>query len=63
MHFYKVFELKCVFAVCVHNHPIMVKIHPVFICLNLLKSLPLSHIKPFSASCVTKVAPMIVDGQ
>ncbi len=30
MHFYKQFELKCVLAVCVHNHPIMIKIHPVF---------------------------------
>ncbi len=29
MHFYKLFELKCVLAVCVHN-PIMIKIHPVF---------------------------------
>ncbi len=29
MHFYKLFELKCVLAVCVHNHPIMIKI-PVF---------------------------------
>ncbi len=25
IHFYKLFELKCVLAVCVHNHPIMIK--------------------------------------
>ncbi len=30
MHFYKLFELKCVLTVCVHNHPIMIKIHTVF---------------------------------
>ncbi len=30
MHFYKLFELKCVLAVCVHNHLIMKKFHPVF---------------------------------
>ncbi len=24
MHFYKLFELKYVLAVCVHNHPIMI---------------------------------------
>ncbi len=29
-HFYMVFEIKCVLAVCVQNHPIMIKIHPVF---------------------------------
>ncbi len=23
------FELKCVLAVCVYNHPIMIKIHPL----------------------------------
>ncbi len=28
-HFYMLFEHKCVLAVCVHNHPIMIKIHPV----------------------------------
>ncbi len=30
IHFYMVFEHKCVLAVCVHIHPIMIKIHPVF---------------------------------
>ncbi len=44
MHFYKLFELKCVLAACVHNHHIMIKIHPV----DLLKSLPLSQIEPIS---------------
>ncbi len=30
MHFYKLFELKCVFgSVCTH-HPIVIKIHLVF---------------------------------
>ncbi len=27
---YKLFEHKCVLEVCVHIHPIMIKIHPVF---------------------------------
>ncbi len=26
---YKLFEHKCVLEVCVHIHPIMIKIHPV----------------------------------
>lgn len=30
MHFYKLFELKHVLAVCVHKYPIMIKNHPVF---------------------------------
>ncbi len=29
MHFYKLFELKCGLAVCVHNHPIMIFINLV----------------------------------
>ncbi len=69
MHFYKLFELKCVLAVCVHNHPIMIKIHPVFFFVsffNLIKSFPLSHIKPFSDACLcdvtqTQAPPTIVD--
>ncbi len=31
-------------AVCIHNHPIMIKIHPLF--FFLLKSLPRSQIEP-----------------
>ncbi len=27
---YKLFEHKCVLKVCVHIHPLMIKIHPVF---------------------------------
>ncbi len=27
---YKLFEHKCELEVCVHIHPIMIKIHPVF---------------------------------
>jgi len=29
IHFYMVFEHKCVLAVCEQNHPRMLKIHPV----------------------------------
>ncbi len=29
IHFYMLFGHKCVLAVCVHNHPIMIKIHPL----------------------------------
>ncbi len=32
---------------CVHNHPIMIKIHPVFFC-NLVKCFPLSQIEPYA---------------
>jgi len=34
MHFYKLFKLNCVLAVCVHNHPVMIKFHTVFFLLN-----------------------------
>ncbi len=54
IHFYKLFELKCVLAVCVHNHHIMKKIHRVFFFLNLVKSFPCDVTK-------TMTAPMIVD--
>ncbi len=37
INFNMVFEHKCVLAVCVHNHPIMIKIHPVLF-LNPHKS-------------------------
>ncbi len=46
---YKLFEHKCVLEVCVHIHPIMIKIHPVFF-LN-----PLSQIKLFWDSCQNDV--------
>ncbi len=66
MYFYKLFELKHVLAVYVHNHPIIIKIHPVF--FYLVKSFPLSHIKPFSDACLcditqTQAPPMIFDWQ
>ncbi len=50
IHFYMLFEHKCVLAVCVHNHPIMIKIHPVFFGLffNPDKWKPLSQIKLIS---------------
>ncbi len=35
MHFYMLFELKCVLAVCVHNHLIIIKIHKVFFFFKL----------------------------
>ncbi len=31
IHFYMVFGHKCVLAVCEHNHPTMIKIHPLLI--------------------------------
>ncbi len=65
IHFYKLFEHKCVLEVCVHIHPIMIKIHPVFFFLiPILKS-------PFSNQAVlgflsewhssVQAAPTIVD--
>ncbi len=46
-------ELKCVLAVCVHNHPIMIKIYPVL--FYLVKSFPLSQIEPISDACLCDV--------
>ncbi len=31
IHLYMLFEHTCVLDVCVHIHPIMIKIHPVFL--------------------------------
>jgi len=46
-----VFEHKCVLAVCVHNHHIMVKpIHYLFFFLNPHESQAVSQIKPFAVS-------------
>ncbi len=45
---YKLFEYKCVLEVCVHIHPIMIKIHSVFFFLN-------PHLKsPFSNQAVLR---------
>ncbi len=44
----------CVGSVCVHNHPIMIRIHPVFLC-NLVKSFTLSQIEPISDACLCDV--------
>ncbi len=33
---YKLFEHKCVLEVCVHIHPIMIKIHPVCFLIPIL---------------------------
>ncbi len=37
------FEHSCVLAVCVHNHPIMIKIHPVFFFLSTKIITPFSN--------------------
>lgn len=42
IYFYKLFELKCVLAVCVSNHPIMIKIHLDLFFFNLIKKISLS---------------------
>ncbi len=55
MHFYKLCELKCVLAVCVHNHPIMIKNTPSVFLFNLIKSFPLSQIEPISDACLCDV--------
>ncbi len=60
MHFYKLFELKCVSAVCVHNHPIMIQIS--FLSTKIFT--PLSY----RAVCLcdvtqTEAPPTIVDWQ
>ncbi len=49
MHFCKMFEFKCVLEVCVHNHPIMIKIHLVLFFF-------LSQIEP--SVCVTSQGRM-----
>ncbi len=40
IHFYMLFEHKCLLAVCVHNHPIMIKIHPVVFFLIFINNFP-----------------------
>ncbi len=64
IHFYMLFELKGVFAMCVHNHPIMIKFHPVFFFIPINQSL--SQIKPFTDSWQSDIVlhrapPTIVD--
>ncbi len=63
MHFYKLFELKCVLAVC--TQPPYNDKDPVFF-FYLVKSFSLSQIKPFSDACLcdvtqTQAPPTIVD--
>ncbi len=54
MYFYKLFELKCVLEVCVLNHPIMIKIHPVFFFFYLLKFILKIILYPFlKSSCLS----------
>ncbi len=60
MHFYKLFELKCVLAVCVHNHPIMIKIHPVFffvISLNVFPFLKSSRLDTVCTGVLPQTRP------
>jgi len=62
----KLFAHKCVLEVCVHIHPIMIKIHPVFFFIPVLKS-PSSNqavLRFLSVShSSAQTAPMIVDSQ
>ncbi len=58
IHFYMLFELKCVLAVCEHNHPIMIKIHPVFFFLILINDNPfLKSSRSQILECVTSHRP------
>ncbi len=40
---FKLFEQKCVLEVCVHIHPIMIKVHPVFFFKSLFLKSPFSN--------------------
>ncbi len=63
---YKLFEHKCVLEVCVHIHPIMIKIHPVFFFIPILKC-PSSNqavLRFLSERCSSaQTAPRRVDWQ
>ncbi len=52
---YKLFEHKCVLEVCVHIHPIIIKIHPVFFLNPYFK---ISFLKSCSS---VQAPPTIVD--
>ncbi len=43
-HFYMVLGHKCVLAVCEHNHPTMIKIHPLLIFLSPLNQVSLNRL-------------------
>ncbi len=64
---YKLFEHKCVLEVCVHIHPIIIKIHPVFFFLNLYFKIPFSNQAVLRAlsewRSSVQAAPTIVDWQ
>ncbi len=51
---FKLFEHKCVLEVCVHIHPIMIKLHPVFFFKSLFLN-PLSQIRLFREPCQNDV--------
>ncbi len=48
---FKLFEYKCVLEVCVHIHPIIIKIHQCFFFISILKS-------PFSCEAVLSTVRM-----
>ncbi len=64
---YKLFEHKCELEVCVHIHPIMIKIHPVFFFKIPIIKYPFSNqavLRFLSEWCSSAQAPpTIVDWQ
>ncbi len=63
-HVYKLLELKCVLAVCVHNHPKMIKINPVLFFLSTKIFIPFSIRAVFPCDVTrTEAPPTIVDWQ
>ncbi len=59
---YKLFEHKCVLEVCVHIHPIMIKIHPVFFFKSHFSNQAVLRFLSEWRSSV-QAAPTIVDWQ
>ncbi len=51
MHFYKLFKLNCVLAVCVHNRPVMIKFHTV----SIYNKIPFSQIELIADACLCDV--------
>ncbi len=63
---YMLFEHKCALEICLHIHPIIIKIHPVFFFSSILKS-PSSNqavLRVLSEWCSSaQTTPTIVDWQ
>ncbi len=59
----QVVELKCVLAVCVHNHPIIIQIHPVFFLSTKIFTLFLNRAICQCDVTRTEAPPMSVDWQ